>query len=449
MNKIFAILLAFSVSIAFAGERYKDRLFKVDVQKNVVVAKDVPQLSSMHLITTLLSVKAVKDSGIVAYFYNNETDTKNVDLLMDIYTPNGDDATDRAVVLVSHGGAFVAGAKDDHSQHTVNYCDSLAARGYVTASLEYRMGVTLQGKNNQLHIDSADFARTVYRGVQDIRSAIRYLRANHKKYGINPDKIYLLGNSAGAILSLEGLYAKAEDEFPEYINSKEPSLGTLDAYGDKTVYSQGNAAVALWGAVHNKDILKNSKAPVLLIHGTGDETVYFKTGRPLSNVAGVLKNIIPSDAGAALASLTLDLHAPTLYGSFVIDSVLTKLDVKHETYFVDGEPHEFYDNEKYTATVQKKVFDFLYSLKDLEPVGIEKKPLLLAKPSALRMGEGNLSFTLIRGENVRYAVYDLRGKRQMLGSVSAGRVVDLGSLENGVYILRVQGEPAVQFGVRR
>ena len=47
-----------------------------------------------------------------------------------------------------------AGAKDDKDQHTVTYCDSLAARGFVTAAVEYRLGITAKIKNNTLiHID--------------------------------------------------------------------------------------------------------------------------------------------------------------------------------------------------------------------------------------------------------------------------------------------------------
>lgn len=447
-------MLVLSTS-ATAAERYKDRQFKVKKTTDVSFATKVPHLSSYHTITeSLLKYNQAasilkQDPTTVAYFYNNENDTEKRDLKLDLYEPKDDKAKDRALVIVSHCGAMVAGAKDDFEQKSVNYCDSLAARGYVAASIEYRLGVTLTGKDKQLSIDSVDFARAVYRGVQDVRAAVRYFRANADKYGINPERIYLLGNSAGAIISLEDVYARTEDDFPSYIKKKgAPDLGLLDDYG-----SEGNpfanGVVALWGAVHNLKMIGDNKTPVLLIHGTKDETVYFKTGRPLSNVAKVLQNLIPSELGATVASYALDLHAPTLYGSYVIDSLLTKKKIEHETYFVEGVAHEFYDDDpKYEKEVQKRAFEFLYKLTQSEPVvGIERKPIMLAQASAIRMGAGNMNFSVSRGKDLQYAVVDLRGRAAMSGNVSAGQMVDLSSLNSGVYVLRVQGERAIRFGL--
>ncbi|MCR5377614.1 MAG: carboxylesterase family protein [Fibrobacter sp.] len=446
MKRFLLLSLCLAVSVATAAERYKDRMFSVEKSSDVVFAKNVPHLSEYHMITnTLLAYQMLKGDATVAYFYTDEGEVTAKNLLMDLYMPKGDTETDRAAVIVSHGGAMVAGSKDDYAQHTVNYCDSLAARGYVTASIEYRLGVTLTGENYQLHIDSVDFARAVYRGVQDVRAAVRYFRANAKKLGINPNRIYLVGNSAGAILSLENLYARSRSDFPSYID-KQPLLGGLDDYGEKASYANANAVAALWGAVHNIDMIGDNDTPVLLIHGTADETVYFKTGRPLSNVAHVLENIIPSELGATAASYTLDLMAPTLYGSYVIDSVLTKKGVAHETYFVEGAEHEFYDEGDYTATVQKKVFDFLYNLTQ-KPAGL--KPVVLAKASRVRMGEGNLSFTVDSDSPLSYRVIDLRGRAVLNGLASKGEVVDLSNLGKGVFVLQVRGERAVRFGIAR
>jgi acetyl esterase/lipase len=168
-------------------------------------------------------------------FYANETVTKDVDLTMDIYSPKDDTENKRAAVIVAHGGSFVAGAKDDKDQKSIAYCNSLATRGFVAVSIDYRLGVTVQGdlpaptpgatgfgallpllaSINQgatynLTIDEVDYARAVYRGVQDINAAVRYLRANAETYGIDPERIYVLGNSAGAILAIENIYTSKD-----------------------------------------------------------------------------------------------------------------------------------------------------------------------------------------------------------------------------------------------
>ena len=445
MKNFALILLMLSVTFAMATERYKDRLFPVTVKKDVAYAKNVPHLSSYHKITEgLLIYKLISDDATVAYFYTDEKTTTNKDLLLDLYTPKGDTEKNRPAVIVAHGGAMVAGARNDYAQHTVNYCDSLAARGFVTASVEYRLGVSLTEKNYQLHIDSVDFARAVYRGVQDIRAAVRYMRANASSLGIDPNRIYLVGNSAGAILSLENVYASMYRDFPEYIHNSTPKLGGLDDYGEEASYSTANGVAALWGAVHDPSLIGSSPVPVLLIHGNADETVYFKAGRPLSDVAATLENIIPSTMAATAASYTLDLHAPTLYGSYVIDSVLTKKGISHETYFVDGVGHEFYDEDAYTAKVQEKVFNFLYSMTQTT-TGI--KPVVASRPSLVRMGEKNMNFTISGTKALRYRVVDLRGRAVFSGNVSPEEVVDLSSLEKGVYVLQVSGEKPLRFSI--
>lgn len=454
MNSIWGKFLAAGLfcglaTSAFAAERYQDRQFTVGVMHDVVYASNVPALSSYHAITkALFAYKMTNQDATVAYFYTDEQTTTPTDMKMDIYMPEKDSKTDRAAVLVVHGGAMVAGSKGDFAQHTVNYCDSLAARGYVAASMDYRLGVTLTGSDYQLHIDSTHFARAVYRGVQDVRAAVRYLRAHAQDLGINPNRIYLVGNSAGAILSLENIYSTTEADFPDYIDS-EPLLRTLDLYGEQGLDSKANGVAALWGAIHNLDMVGDNERPVLLIHGTADETVLFKTGRPLSNLPGTLQNIIPSEMGATVASYTLDLQAPTLYGSYVIDSLLTAKNVEHETYFVEGVAHEFYDDAPYTDSVQNRVFHFLYGLTQ-KTESIETRTVLAAAQNAVQMGDDNLSFTVSRGTNLKYRVYDLSGRAVMpTGRVSAGESVNLNALDAGVYVLMVQGLRPVRFGLRK
>jgi hypothetical protein len=147
---------------------------------------------------------------------------------------------------------------------------------------------------------------------------------------------------------------------------------------------------------------------------------------------------------ATAASYTLDLHAPTLFGSYVIDSVLTKKGISHETYFVEGVGHEFYDEDAYTAKVQEKVFNFLYSMTQ-STTGI--KTFVASRPSLVRMGEKNMNFTVSGSKTLRYRVVDLRGRAVFSGNVSPEEVVDLSSLEKGVYVLQVSGEKPLRFSI--
>ncbi len=87
------------------------------------------------------------------------------------------------VILVIHGGAFMGGDKRD-----IQLTPMLEGlkRGYVIASMNYRMS------------GEAIFPAL----VQDVRAAIRWVRANADKFLFDPTKIASWGGSAGGYLSL-------------------------------------------------------------------------------------------------------------------------------------------------------------------------------------------------------------------------------------------------------
>lgn len=370
------------------GVRYKDRMFEVKKTKDVVYATDVPHLSTLQ---DILSLANQLGYSIDLKLFANENDTKTVDLTMDIFTPDDGGVKNRAAVIVAHGGAFIAGAKDD-DQKSIAYCDSLAARGFVTASIEYRLGVTATGKvtlasfypeltlAGDLTVSERDYARAVYRGVQDINAAVRYIRKHADDLGVDPERIYVLGNSAGAIMAIENIYANSETDFPDYVFENEDAydIGNLNDYGEQGVDFHANGAVALWGATHNPKILGYNKTPVFLAHGSADDIVLFKTGKPVQDA----NSMIPSEYSSMLAGVDFTLNAPVLYGSYVIDSALTVNNgskKKPETYFVEGAKHEFYNKDAYTEETQTKVFDFLYNLATSDKVVRELAGVTIAK----------------------------------------------------------------------
>lgn len=108
--------------------------------------------------------------------YSQSGDRK---LLLDIAAPKGTD-DERPCIVVVHGGGWLNGYKSKFRALTL----ALAARGYVTAAIEYRLGY------------EAKFPA----GIQDCNAAVRFLRANAAKYGIDPQRIGAVGGSAGGHL---------------------------------------------------------------------------------------------------------------------------------------------------------------------------------------------------------------------------------------------------------
>jgi len=85
-------------------------------------------------------------------------------------------------VILIHGGAFEGGDKGSRA----GQAEALRASGYAVASLDYRLS------------GEAPFPA----GVQDVKAAVRWLRANSTRYGIHPNRFAAWGESAGGYLAV-------------------------------------------------------------------------------------------------------------------------------------------------------------------------------------------------------------------------------------------------------
>jgi acetyl esterase/lipase len=98
---------------------------------------------------------------------------------LDLYLPRRTGTAVPLVVYV-HGGAFLGGDKADHFPQI----GALRTAGYAVASVNYRLS------------GEAPFPA----GVQDVKAAVRWLRAAAPKYGIDPARFGAWGDSAGGHL---------------------------------------------------------------------------------------------------------------------------------------------------------------------------------------------------------------------------------------------------------
>ena len=101
---------------------------------------------------------------------------------MDIVRPRAASTEPRPTVLLVHGGGFRAGNRQSYLPEAIR----LAERGYVAASASYRLA-----PRNQFPAP-----------VHDVKAAVRFLRANAAKYGIDTERIGAMGGSAGGHLVL-------------------------------------------------------------------------------------------------------------------------------------------------------------------------------------------------------------------------------------------------------
>ncbi|MDP4819375.1 MAG: pectate lyase [Saprospiraceae bacterium] len=102
-------------------------------------------------------------------------------LTLDVFAPTPSTGSLSPGLLLIHGGGWSSGSK----AHMVPLAQELAARGYVAVAVEYRLS------------PEAVFPA----GVEDLRESVRWMRAHAAEYGMDPNKIAVLGCSAGAQLA--------------------------------------------------------------------------------------------------------------------------------------------------------------------------------------------------------------------------------------------------------
>lgn len=198
-------------------------------------------------------------------------------MAMDVVRPKAAAATPRPAVVLVHGGGFRAGARQSY----LPVAARLAERGYVAATVSYRLAPRHQFPA----------------AVEDVKAAVRFLRANASRFGLDPNRIGAMGGSAGGhlvlFLGLTADVAEFEGSGPNRDQSSRVSC-VVNYYGPtdftqsyaKSVDAADVLPLFLGGdltharAAHQKSSPLNwvtpGAAPVLSIHGTKDPYVAYE-----------------------------------------------------------------------------------------------------------------------------------------------------------------------------
>lgn len=234
-------------------------------------------------------------------------------LCFDFYEPNNPGDTLRPLVITLFGGGFVLGTRQWPDM--VAWCNRFAQNGYAAASIDYRLMSATEFSYKSL-------VRTGFMAAQDVSAAVRFFKANYEKYRIDTNRIFLLGQSAGAVAILHALYMD-EDERPAE-TFEEPALPAMHSAGSAEMqrHTFDVAGVMLfWGSIFNTDYIDADEVtPVCLIHGEKDI-------------------ILPVDSGYAFSFPGL----PYVYGSKVIADRLKEVGTTtFESHLLEKEGHAFY-----------------------------------------------------------------------------------------------------------
>jgi Secretion system C-terminal sorting domain len=153
------------------------------------------------------------------------THTKKIPLKCDFYEPVGDNSKKRPLVIFLHTGNFIpqpsfGGSPEGRTTDSalVELSTRLCKMGYACASADYRIGWAPTSTNETTR--KFTLINAAYRGIQDVRSCVRYFKLNADKYGIDTSRVAIFGAGTGGYIALG---AASLDKYTEIFANTTPA----------------------------------------------------------------------------------------------------------------------------------------------------------------------------------------------------------------------------------
>jgi acetyl esterase/lipase len=208
---------------------------------------------------------------------------------LDLYLPKEPVSAKIPCIVVVHGGGWRSGDKNRFA----HIAGKLAEEGFAAACIGYRL------------IPEVEFPAPVV----DCKAAVRWVRANAAKHGIDPDRIGAIGGSAGAhlvaMLGTSDHVAKLEGEGGSLgVSSRVHAVVAMATPADMTQGRVGGTiGVELAQLVSPVTHVSAKSAPILLLHGTRDTVV------PMAQSELLLEKYRQVGAKAELVKIEDGAHA--------------------------------------------------------------------------------------------------------------------------------------------
>jgi acetyl esterase/lipase len=146
------------------------------------VAFEDPYVAIVH------SIEEITPTYGVVYDRARDENGQIVDLALDVFQPPMADGEVRPTLVFFHGGAYQFGSRDDMHLTAALWVQ----RGYVAVTPSYRLSPG--------PVDLRDPAPALL-AASDGQMVVKWLRANAADYGIDPDRLAVLGSSAGGVIA--------------------------------------------------------------------------------------------------------------------------------------------------------------------------------------------------------------------------------------------------------
>jgi para-nitrobenzyl esterase len=336
-------------------------------------------------------------------------------MYIDVYTPKGDTAKLRPVVVLAHGGTFIFGDRADMA----DYCIDLAKRGYVAVSVQYRLWPVFQLG----FPDSTKIMRQAIMAMGDMKAAIRHMRmdaATNNKYKIHPDWVFCGGYSAGAVAALSVAQMDLSDPLQPFIATAVTSLGGIEgntgSAANQTYSSDVKGVISLSGGMYDPTWIDSNDKPMFSIHGTSDATVFYTSGL----AAGLV----------------------TLHGSGDLHQRANTVGIQNYLKTVPGGGHtDVYSSAAFAPALTEFFNTSITSLHNMFCTPLDANEPLAALDWSLQPNPTSGAVSLVLPEHIQQArvlVYSASGKLQLSASHQNGSTFSLEHLAAGLYFVQVQ-----------
>jgi len=207
---------------------------------------------------------------------------------LDVYLPPDSFARPLPAVLLIHGGGWRINDKADGRER--NIATTLAAHGYAVFSINYLLNIGTHDADGRLRLTRLAWPQNLF----DCKTALRFIRAEASRYGIDPERIATMGGSAGGHLSmLLGATARHDgfNRHGPYQEQRNDVACILNFYGDYDI--RGRLVSPFEGATPQETAANETAAspvvhfdaatpPMFITHGTADTIIPVERSRLLA-----------------------------------------------------------------------------------------------------------------------------------------------------------------------
>ena len=256
----------------------------------------------------------------------------DVDLQLDVYAPTTANANNGASVIVIHGGSWNGGKRNDFPE----WNRWIAANGYTVFDIDYRLT-----QPNYLTAPG------------DVKCAVKWVKNHAAEFNVAPERIALLGRSAGAHLALLAAYSADDSDIPAACGENQSNEKV------RVVVSFYAPIDLLWAfdnpanerVINGKTTLSNflGGSP----HESNEMREKYVLASPLSHISAVAPPTLLIHGGQDQLVRSVNMK--------FLDEKLTESETPHQTILIPYAQHGFdYNFNGFgSQIIQPEILDFL------------------------------------------------------------------------------------------